>query len=207
MSTNTPNVTRDRTGSQARLLAVGTLVALALAATASWLFVVRPASNESSSISPQDLVNTNDAPGKPVADLATVGAAAPDVTFAGFNGPDITVASLRGKPAVINFWQSTCVPCVAEMPLLERVYQQLGDEVSFVGVDVYEPVEAGEQMIERTGVTYPQTVDPEFDLLGRFAGTSLPHTVILSADGTVTAIHSTAITDDQELIDLIDAAR
>ncbi|MFN8050081.1 MAG: TlpA disulfide reductase family protein [Acidimicrobiales bacterium] len=186
--------------SRRRLLG-GTMLALAVALGAVWMFVVRPAASDST-IGADDLVNGQVPRG--TSDVrAEVGRPAPAVSLTGFDGGTITLASLRGKPTVINFWASSCTPCIKEMPLLERVHQRLGDTVNFVGVDVFESPELGTKMIATTGVTYPQTVDPTNEVLSTFAGTQLPHTVVLRADGTVSALHNTSITDERTLTDLI----
>lgn len=180
-----------------------TMLALALGLFVAWAVVLRPAANEAT-VTPDELVNSDAEPD--VADVAEVGEPAPAVTLKSFEGTDVTLASLQGKPVVINFWASTCVPCVKEMPLIERVYQELGDTVTFLGVDVFESPDLGREMIARTGVTYQQTVDPTNEVLTTFGGTQLPHTVVLSADGTVAAVHNEAITEDAELRELIAAA-
>ena len=180
-----------------------TLLALSLALFVAWLFILRPATKDDA-VSPNDLVNSDARPD--AVTTAKVGEAAPAVTLKGFDGADVTLASLRGKPVVINFWASSCVPCIKEMPLIERVHQQLGDRVSVIGVDVFESPDLGREMIAKTGVTYPQTVDPTNEVLTTFGGTQLPHTVVLRADGTVSALHNEALTEDRELLDLVDAA-
>lgn len=182
------------------------LLAMCAALFATWAFVLRPAANDrSGTVTPEELVNTDaSGPGDPA---TAVGKAAPDVTLVGLDGPDVTIASLKGKPAVINFWASTCAPCVKEMPLMEQVHRELGDAVSFVGVDVFESPDLGRKMIASTGVTYPQTVDPTNEVLTKFGGVQLPHTVVLKADGTVAAVRNTAIDDPAVLRSLIDEAR
>jgi cytochrome c biogenesis protein CcmG/thiol:disulfide interchange protein DsbE len=180
-----------------------TLLAMTAALAATWLFVLRPANNDA--ISVDDLVNSDVTKADAVT-TAEVGKPAPATSLTGFDGGTVTLASLVGKPVVINFWASSCVPCIKEMPLLERAHQQYGDAVAFLGVDVFEAPDLGREMIAKTGVTYPQTVDPTNDVLTSFGGVALPHTVILRADGTVSALHNEAITDDQVLKDLVTAA-
>lgn len=182
------------------------LLAAALALFVAWLVVVRPAANDDNTIGVEDLVNSDARAPSDGEPIAVVGQIAPDATLKGFDGADIALSSLRGKPTVINFWASSCVPCIKEMPLIERAYAELGSTVNFVGVDVFEAPELGREMIATTGVTYPQAVDPTNEVLTTFGGIQLPHTVVLRADGTVSALHNEAITEDQVLRDLIDAA-
>jgi len=44
----------------------------------------------------------------------------------GFAGPNTTkLSDLRGRTVVINFWASSCAPCLAEMPAIESVFRRL----------------------------------------------------------------------------------
>ncbi|MES2363964.1 MAG: TlpA disulfide reductase family protein, partial [Pseudomonadota bacterium] len=42
--------------------------------------------------------------------------AAPDSTFVLLDGSKQTTADLKGKVTLVNFWATSCVTCVAEMP-------------------------------------------------------------------------------------------
>lgn len=103
-------------------------------------------------------------------------------------GPDaeaVDIASLRGRPVVVNFWASSCGPCVREMPALEAAHQELGDEVAFVGIAVADRVEEALGLAEETGVTYPLVADPTGEVFAASGFTFLPATVVLDADGAV----------------------
>ena len=115
----------------------------------------------------------------------SVGSSAPDVDFEMLGGGSSSVSELLGTPAVINFWSSTCAPCLAEMPDFETVNQELGGEVAFLGVDVVDTEQAGLDMVEQTGITYPSARDPKGEVFNAFGGTALPRTVILDSNGTV----------------------
>jgi len=45
-----------------------------------------------------------------------IGMRAPDFQFQDPDGQATSLNALRGKPVLINFWQTRCPPCVAEMP-------------------------------------------------------------------------------------------
>jgi thiol-disulfide isomerase/thioredoxin len=113
------------------------------------------------------------------------------------------LADYSGTPTVINFWSSTCAPCLSEMPDLEQVSQEMGDQVQFLGIDVTDSVETGQKMVERTGVTYPNARDPRAEIMGALGGTALPRTMLVSADRVVLATHNGAITAE-DLTEMID---
>jgi thiol-disulfide isomerase/thioredoxin len=128
---------------------------------------------------------------------AEVGKAAPPTTFQYFDGTSATVAQLTGKPLVINFWASSCAPCLKEMPAFQRAHAKLGDGVTILGVDVSEAIAPGKKMIDKTGVTYPQARDPQGQMVRAYGGVTLPHTVVIDASGKIVSIRSTALTDDE----------
>ena len=51
-------------------------------------------------------------------------------------GEKLNLAELRGKPVVLNFWAGLCPPCRAEMPDLQRFYEETQDDVVMLGIDV-----------------------------------------------------------------------
>jgi thiol-disulfide isomerase/thioredoxin len=57
----------------------------------------------------------------------------PDFTWTDTKGNALSLQNLKGKVVVFNFWHTSCVPCIAEMPLLnELVKKYSGKEVVFV---------------------------------------------------------------------------
>ena len=113
-----------------------------------------------------------------------------DATFRRFDGSTTSFAAYRGKPVVVNFFSSTCVPCQSEMPALERVHQTLGDQVTFLGMDVQDTVEGGKAFVETVGITWELGRDPDAAVLqGVVRGTGLPTTVVLDRDGKIVFTH------------------
>jgi len=122
----------------------------------------------------------------------------------GFDGAPTKLAAFagRGSPTVVNFFSSTCTPCITEMPALERVHRAVTD-VGFVGIDVQDQAAQGRELITRTGITYPAVRDPGGDLLRNVGGAGLPTTLLLDGGGRVVASHTGALTetDLRQLID------
>lgn len=113
-----------------------------------------------------------------------------------FDGRATTLSDRIGerKPAVINFFSSTCGPCVAEMAAFERVHRSRRD-VTFIGVDVQDEVGPGRKLIKRTGISYEALRDPPGDLLVKIGGVGLPTTVLIDTKGRVVTTHTGALTE------------
>jgi thiol-disulfide isomerase/thioredoxin len=118
-------------------------------------------------------------------------------SFLGFDGETATFAQFLGKPLVVNFWGSWCVPCIKEMPEFESVHQELGDKVTFIGVNVQDSVADAQAMADKTGVTYTLVRDPRNELLGWIGGVSMPTTAFVDASGNVRNVISKQLSTDE----------
>src|SRR5688572_30936790 len=70
-----------------------------------------------------------------------VGSRVPIYSAQTLDGQSLSLQSLRGKVVVLNVWATWCKPCRTEMPALERLQQQLGNEgLEIVAVSVDTPL-------------------------------------------------------------------
>jgi thiol-disulfide isomerase/thioredoxin len=67
---------------------------------------------------------------------ARAGDAAPPLELHDLKGSPHKLQDYRGKPVVLNFWATWCVPCAAEMPLLSEMQARYKGKVIFVAVSV-----------------------------------------------------------------------
>jgi thiol-disulfide isomerase/thioredoxin len=127
----------------------------------------------------------------------TVGEDAPTEPYETFAGGQASVADYQGRPLVVNFWASWCVPCVTEMPAFEEVFQERGDEVAFLGLSVRDAAGPGQDRIEETGITYDVGRDPSGSLLTAFGGVAMPTTVLVDEDGVIVRLLSGETSADE----------
>jgi cytochrome c biogenesis protein CcmG, thiol:disulfide interchange protein DsbE len=100
-------------------------------------------------------------------------------------GTAVSQESLRGRPLVINFWASWCVPCVQEHPALLQAARQYGREVTFLGI-LYEDTEADAQaFLAEHGVAFPSLVDPGGRTAIAYGLGGVPETYFIDAQGRV----------------------
>ncbi|MCI5663555.1 MAG: AhpC/TSA family protein [Mediterranea sp.] len=97
----------------------------------------------------------------------------------------------KGKVVLVDFWASWCGPCRREMPNLVEAYKKYKNQnFEIVGVSLDRDVEAWKNGIEKLGITWPQMSDVKYwDCEGAklYAVSSIPHTVLIGADGTILA--------------------
>ena len=106
------------------------------------------------------------APAIPVENLPPsapkVGFLAPDFTLQTMDGQSVSLADLRGRPVLINYWTSWCIPCKEELPALERIYRDYQDRglviLSINAIDQDTFADA-QQSIQQYGMSYPVLLD------------------------------------------------
>lgn len=113
------------------------------------------------------------------------GRMAPEFTLPLLSGGTLSLRALRGRPVVLNFWGSWCVPCRAETPLLVRVHHAYASRgVVFVGMDVEDDAADARQFAALYHVDYPLVRTPA-QVVRAYRLMGVPTTVFLGADGTV----------------------
>ena len=97
---------------------------------------------------------------------------------------------LRGHPVVINKWASWCVPCRAELPILQELATSRGKTVAFVGVNSKDKRPAAERFAARFPVPYPSYEDPDEAIARALkAPSNFPVTLFVDADGKTVFTH------------------
>jgi thiol-disulfide isomerase/thioredoxin len=142
----------------------------------------------------------------PLERLATEpGGAAPDFTLTLFDGTNFTLSrhlASDGRPVVMNFWASWCVPCRAEMPTFDSVARSRTD-VLIRGVAVSDTESEARALAAEMRVDYPLGIDADGDMLELYPILGLPTTWFITADGHIAQIHAGLLSQD-ELERLID---
>lgn len=110
--------------------------------------------------------------------------AAPDFTVTTFDGQTYSLADLKGKPVVVNFWASWCIPCRDEAPALQRAWETYRDRGLIVlGVDYVDTEADAKKFIAEYQQTYPNAPDLGTRISQAFRISGVPETYFIDRDG------------------------
>ncbi|GAB3231584.1 hypothetical protein GCM10027346_18160 [Hymenobacter seoulensis] len=105
------------------------------------------------------------------------------------DGKVVNLRDLQGKVVLVNLWASWCPPCVAEMPGLQKLYNQVDKrKVAFVMLSMDQNAAKARRLVERRGYTFP-VYFPTGPLPPAFDSQAIPTTIILGPDGQIAARH------------------
>ena len=111
----------------------------------------------------------------------------PDFTVMDASGKEVKLSDFRGKPTVVNFWASWCGPCKSEMPDFDAVYQEMGDKIHFLMVNMtdggQETLAGAQKFIADSGYTFPVYYDTQYSAAMACGVSSLPTTYFFDAEG------------------------
>lgn len=114
--------------------------------------------------------------------------AAPDVTFTNLKGEKITSQSLRGKVVMVNFWATSCVTCIKEMPQMVDTYNKYKDRgLEFVAVAMsYDPPNYVLNYAQTRSLPFNVALDTQGELAKSFGDVKLtPTTFVIDKKGNI----------------------
>ena len=102
------------------------------------------------------------------------------------DGSRTSLKEFEGKTIFLNFWATWCSPCIAEMPNIQKLYEDIGknEDIVFVMLSLDENPQTAEAFMDRKEFTMPV-----YFLSGRQPGvynsTVVPTTYVISPEGYI----------------------
>lgn len=113
-----------------------------------------------------------------------------DLSLESINGQPVHMEAFRGRTIFLNLWATWCAPCLAEMPYIQKLYEDLGDEgIEFVTIATDDDFDVSRRFIEDKEYTFPV-----YRVIGSmptlYQSPMLPTTWVISPDGKLATVHA-----------------
>ncbi len=112
--------------------------------------------------------------------------AAPDFTLDEPAGSQVSLREFRGKLVFVTFWATWCIPCRAEMPAMEQLYQEFrGDGLVVAAVNFQDAPEAVQAFRKELRLTFPVALDRQGTVASAYGVRALPTTYLVDREGRI----------------------
>jgi thiol-disulfide isomerase/thioredoxin len=131
---------------------------------------------------------------------------APDFTLKDLSGRAWSLnASSSGKVVLLDFWATWCVPCVKELPHLQRLqdaYGEKGLQVVTISIDGPDGVASVSGFVARYGFSFPVLLDTESRVVSVYdPSLILPYSVLVDRTGVTSYVHQGYSPGDERLLE------
>jgi peroxiredoxin len=103
-------------------------------------------------------------------------------------GKPLSLSELKGKVVFVNFWATWCLPCIEEMPAMEKLHQELQKEgLVILAVNFQEGTERVKEFLTKHNLTFTALLDHDGKVAERYQAWALPVSVIINKRGEIVA--------------------
>ena len=111
--------------------------------------------------------------------------AAPVFILPTLEGTEITLSNLRGRFVVINFWATSCPPCIAEMAYFEAAVKKYPDKLTILAVDIRESEAKVSEFFGDSERTFTVLLDLTGEVASVYGIRYTPTTFFVDTEGNV----------------------
>lgn len=97
------------------------------------------------------------------------------------------LADFKGSVVILNFWSTSCAPCVAEMPGLNSLHSELKDSgLTVLGISLDRSAKAVKELASRLRISYPLLMDSRQEVyFDSYALFGQPVSILIDRQGMV----------------------
>lgn len=146
----------------------------------------------------KEVESTTENPEAPEIGIA-IGNEAPDFKLTTLEGEEVNLSDYRGKRVFINFWATWCPPCRAEMPDMQKLYEEdkLDIEILAINITESEPSEENvEQFVKDFGLTFPILMDRNTEVASNYRVQAYPTSYMVDSKGIIRFVAPGAMNHD-----------
>ncbi|KZL92901.1 TlpA family protein disulfide reductase [Clostridium magnum] len=155
-------------------------------------------SQQRTSTSNSSISSTNSNTSSPQINSNAFNSKAIDFKLKDLNGKDVSLSDLKGKRVFLNFWASWCPPCKAEMPDIERLYEETKDsDLVILAVNLGEDKDTVKSFIDKNNYKFRILLDSDQTVAEQYSITSIPTSFFIDKNGTIVAKKIGAMTYEE----------
>jgi len=128
-----------------------------------------------------------------------------DFTLPTMTGANVTLSELEGTPVVINFWSISCSWCRKQLPYLENVAQQSGEEIRVIAINMVDNAASVQNFFGDYEPTMIVALDENGEVFVNYCQNYsnprgyIPFTLFVDSTGVVLDVRIGAFTSEEEL--------
>ena len=101
-------------------------------------------------------------------------------------GKELSLSDFKGKKIFLNFWATWCPPCRAEMPEMEKLYQETKDtDLVIIAVEIGEPLSTVKPFVNSNKYNFKVLLDSDQSVSLKYGISSIPTSFFIDIDGNI----------------------
>jgi cytochrome c biogenesis protein CcmG/thiol:disulfide interchange protein DsbE len=133
-----------------------------------------------------------------------VGDNAPDFTLSTLDDSQVKLSELKGKPVMLIFWTTGCGACIYQMPFLEAAYNEMGDKVELITIDIQQNNYTVKSFMDNYNVSHNFSLSVALDSDGSVSEAYnviyTPTNVVIDRSGVIQYIRKGSFTNTAEIL-------
>lgn len=132
---------------------------------------------------------------------------APDFKLKDLLGKNVSLSDLKGKDVYVNFWASWCPPCKAEMPDIEKLYQESKKtNLVILGINLGEDSNTVKNFIKKNNYHFNILLDSDQSIGIKYNITAIPASFFIDKNGNIvnTKVGEMTIDEMKDYINKLD---
>lgn len=130
------------------------------------------------------------------------GEMAPSFKLMNVQGKEIALSDFHNKPVILFFWATWCPYCTAELPYLQKQYNDIKARgVEVLAIDINEPQERLEKFLDKHKVTLTVLIDKNNQVATSYKVMGIPTYVLIDSAGKIRFHGNTLPSDYLQLLD------